>query len=65
MKKILLQNTVSDFDAFKPVKTAEQLEIAKGNNPLPYDKYTSLLWSVASSHGYFENFNLNLNLVFF
>ena len=50
MKKILLQNAVSDFDAFKLVKTAEQLEIAKGNNLLPYDKFTSLLWSVASAH---------------
>ena len=50
MKKALLQNTICNFDTLKSVKSAKQLEIAKGNRPIPCNKYVSLIWGVASAH---------------
>ena len=50
MKKNMLQNAVSDLQPFKAVKTSEQLEIAKGNGPIAYQQYITLLWGVASQY---------------
>ena len=50
MKKAMLQNAVAHLAMFKRVKLADQLEIAKGRGPLPYQDYVTLLQSVAATY---------------
>ena len=50
MKKAMLQNAVAHLEMFKRVKLADQLEIAKGRGPLPYQDYVTLLQSVAATY---------------
>ena len=50
MKKAMLQNAISDFSVFRSVKLTEQVDVAKGNGPIPYLQYIGLLQSVASSY---------------
>jgi len=50
MKKAMLQNAVAHLAMFKRVKLADQLEIAKGHGPLPYQDYVTLLQSVAATY---------------
>ena len=50
MKKAMLQNAVAHLELFKRVKLSDQLEIAKGRGPLPYQDYVTLLQSVAATY---------------
>ena len=50
MKKVMLQNALNGLKIFRDVKTAEQLEIAKGQGPISYQAYTSLIQQVAASY---------------
>ena len=50
MKKAMLQNTVSSVKAFKEVKTTKHLDVAKGQQPLPYTAFTNLIQQVAASY---------------
>jgi hypothetical protein len=50
MKKAMLQNALNDIKAFSDVKTSEQMDIAKGNGSIPYDKYVTLIQNVAGTY---------------
>jgi hypothetical protein len=50
MKKAMLQNAIDGVKVFKDVKTAEQLDIAKGQGPLTYQAYAMLVQQVAASY---------------
>jgi hypothetical protein len=39
MRKAMLQNALNDVKAFVDVKVSEQMDIAKGRSPIPYDQY--------------------------
>ena len=52
MKKAMLQNAVAHLEIFKRVKMADQLEVAKGRGPLPYQDYVTLLQSIAASYNH-------------
>ena len=46
----MLQNTVAHLKLFKRVKLADQLEIANGRGPLPYQDYATLLQSDTATY---------------
>ena len=46
----MIQNALGDIDVFRNVRTSEQLDIAKGGKPLPYDRYISMVMDVAASY---------------
>ena len=50
VKKAMLQNSVQEFEAFKQVKTQEQIEVARGSGPLVFSQYVNLLLNVSSAH---------------
>jgi hypothetical protein len=50
MKKAMLQNALNGLKVFRDVKTTEQLEVAKGNGPLSYQAYVSLIQQVAAGY---------------
>ena len=50
MKKAMLQNALNGLKVFRDVKTSEQLEVAKGQGPLTYQAYISLIQQVAASY---------------
>ena len=50
MKKAMLQNAVSGIKEFQDVKTTDQMEVAKGNGPIHYPKYVTLLQNVAATY---------------
>jgi len=50
MKKAMLQNALNGLKIFRDVKTAEQLEIAKGQGPISYQAYASLIQQVAAGY---------------
>jgi hypothetical protein len=49
MKKAILQNALNDIKVFINVKISEQMDIAKGCGPIPYDQYVMLVQNVAST----------------
>ena len=50
MKKAMLQNALNDIKAFVDVKVSEQMDIAKGRGPIPYDQYVTLVQNVAGTY---------------
>ena len=50
MKKAMLQNAMSGIKEFQDVKTADQMEVAKGNGPIDYTNYVTLLQNVAATY---------------
>ena len=50
MKKAMLQNALIGIKAFQDVKVAEQLDIAKGQGPVTYQAYVSLVQQVAAAY---------------
>ena len=50
MKKAMLQNALNGVKIFRDVKTTEQLDVAKGQGPLTYPAYASLIQQVAASY---------------
>ena len=50
MKKAMIQNAVNGLKVFRNVKTTEQLDVAKGQGPIPYQAYATLIQQVAASY---------------
>ena len=50
MKKAMLQNAVSGIKEFHDFKITDQMEVAKGNGPIYYPKYVTLLQNVAATY---------------
>ena len=50
MKKAMLQNALNGVKDFQDVKTAEQMEIAKGQGPMTYQAYIALVQQVAAAY---------------
>ena len=50
MRKAMLQNALNDVKAFVDVKVSEQMDIAKGRGPIPYDQYVTLIQNVAGTY---------------
>jgi len=50
VQKAMLQNAVQDFPAFGQAKTQEQIEVSRGNGPIPYRQFISLLFSISASY---------------
>jgi hypothetical protein len=50
MRKAMLQNALNDIKAFVDVKVSEQMDIAKGRGPIPYDEYVTLIHNVAGTY---------------
>jgi hypothetical protein len=50
MKKSMLQNALNDISAFSDVRTSEQMDIAKGNGPIVYKNYVTLIQNVAGTY---------------
>ena len=50
MKKAMLQNALNGLKDFQDVKTAEQMEIAKGQGPMTYQAYVALVQQVAAAY---------------
>lgn len=50
MKKAMLQNALNGLKDFQDVKTAEQMEVAKGQGPMTYQAYVALVQQVAAAY---------------
>jgi hypothetical protein len=50
MKKAMLQNAINEMDIFADIKRSEELDIAKGRNPIGYHDYTNLVQRVATNY---------------
>ena len=50
IKKVMLQNAVSDLQVFKSIKVTENIDIAQGRGPISHHNYVHLLQNVAAQH---------------
>jgi hypothetical protein len=50
MRKAMLQNALNDIKAFVDVKVSEQMDIANGRGPIPYNQYVTLIQNVAGTY---------------
>jgi hypothetical protein len=50
MRKAMLQNALNDVKACVDDKVSEQMDIAKGRGPIPYDQYVTLIQNVAGTY---------------
>ena len=46
----MLQNALNNIKVFVDVKVSEQMDIAKGRGPIPYNQYMTLIQAVAGTY---------------